>query len=171
MAFVAYGDDSVRFDVTASILFYLLAFAVTSFGAWAVVLSLEHADDEGLNIQDYAGLGRKYPALAVPMAIFMFSFTGIPPTLGFAGKLFLFRTVIDAGYYSLAIIGVLTSLISAYYYLRVIVIMYMQDGNPVVHHEPMLKLTTLAASIGTVALFVFSEPLFAWAADSVLRLF
>lgn len=171
MAFVTYGDDAVRLDTTASILFYLLAFAITSFGVWAVVLSLEQKEGKGLALEDYAGLGRKYPALALAMAIFMFSFTGVPPTIGFTGKLFLFRTVIDGGYIGLALLGVLTSLISAYYYLRVIVIMYMRDGKPKVHSDPWLKLTVSAAAIGTVALFLFSEPLFAWAAESVLRLF
>ncbi|MEK6256272.1 MAG: proton-conducting transporter membrane subunit, partial [Chloroflexota bacterium] len=165
------GDDAVRLDTTAAVLFYLLAFAVTSFGAWAVVMTLEHSEDKGLALEDYAGLGRKYPALALAMTVFMFSFTGVPPTIGFAGKLFLFRTVIDGGFVGLALLGVLTSLISAYYYLRVIVIMYMHEGKPKVHSEPWLKLTTAAAAIGTVALFIFSEPLFAWAAESVLRLF
>ncbi|MCH7480421.1 MAG: NADH-quinone oxidoreductase subunit N [Chloroflexi bacterium] len=169
MAFITYGDDSVFRDTTASILFYLLAFAITSFGAWAVVMSLEHKEDKGLDLEDYAGLGRKYPALALAMAIFMFSFTGVPPTIGFAGKLFLFRTVIDGGYIGLAVLAVFTSLISAYYYLRLVIIMYMRAGVPKVHNDSWLRLTYITAALATIALFLFSEPIFSWAAQSVLR--
>lgn len=171
MAFVPYANDAARLDTVASALFYLLAFAVTSFGSWGVVIALERGEGKGLELQDYAGLGRKYPALALAMTIFMLSFTGVPPTLGFAGKFFLFRAVLEGGYVLLAVLGVLTSLISAYYYLRVVIIMYMQDGEPQAHSETWLNLTTAASAIGTVALFVFSEPLFGWAADAVLRLF
>ncbi len=106
----------------AAALFYLVAYALTSFGAWAVVIALEKAEGKGLEMDDYAGLARKYPLLAAAMTVFMLSFTGVPPTLGFVGKFYLFRTVIEGGYIGLALIGVLTSLVSAYYYLRVVVI-------------------------------------------------
>ena len=109
-----------------------MAYAFTSFAAWSVVIALEQAEGKGLSIDDYAGLGRKYPLLAASMTIAMLSFTGVPPTLGFVGKFFLFGSVIQGGYYGLALIGVLTSLVSAYYYLRVVVVMYMRDGEPVV---------------------------------------
>ncbi|MDH3944528.1 MAG: proton-conducting transporter membrane subunit, partial [Anaerolineae bacterium] len=171
MAVTAYGDDAVHFDAAASIIFYLLAFAITSFGAWAVVISLEGKEDRGLALADYAGLARKNPIMAAAMAAFMFSFTGIPPTIGFAGKLYIFRAVIEAGFVGLAVIGVLTSLVSAYYYLRVIVIMYMQDGKPAVHKEPLLQFVTAAAGISVLGLIFLAEPLFSWAANSVLRLF
>jgi len=171
MAFITYGRQSVYEDAVAAVLFYLLAFAVTSFGAWGVVIALERAEGKGLALEDYAGLGRKYPALALAMLVFMLSFTGVPPTLGFAGKFYLFRAVLEGGYVSLAVLGVLTSVISAYYYLRVVIIMYMQEGSPEVHSEPLLNLTTALAALGTVVLFFFSGPLFNWAAESVLLLF
>jgi NADH-quinone oxidoreductase subunit N len=95
----------------------------------------------------------------------------VPPTLGFAGKFYLFKVVLEGGYVWLAVVGVLTSLISAYYYLRVVIIMYMQDGSPTVQKEPLLNLTTMLAALGTVVLFFVSEPLFNWAAESVLRIF
>ena len=159
MAFVAIGDDSLFDDTIAAVLFYLVAFAITSFGSWAVVIMLEKKEGRGLDLQNYAGLGRKYPALALAMAIFMFSFAGVPPTLGFAGKLFLFRVVIESGYIWLAVVGVVTSVISAYYYLRLIIIMYMQDGDPQVQSEGWLNLTTAATAVATVVLFFFSSPL------------
>ena len=171
MAIVPYSNGSVAPDAIASALFYLLAYAVTSFGAWAVVIALERADYTGLALDDYAGLGRKHPALAAAMAVFMLSFTGVPPTLGFVGKFYLFRTALQGGFTGLAIIGVLTSLVSAYYYLRVVVIMYMREGEPQTHSEPLLNLTAGATAIATVMLTFFSGPLFTWASQAVLKLF
>jgi NADH-quinone oxidoreductase subunit N len=171
MAIVTFGQASVSGDAVASALFYLTAYAFTSFGAWAVVIAMERAEDKGLNLDDYAGLGRKYPLLAAAMAIFMLSFTGVPPTLGFVGKFFLFRTVLEGGFIGLAVIGVLTSLVSAYYYLRVVVIMYMRDGEPQVHRDPWLELTAGAAALGTVLLSIFASPLFNWASQAALKLF
>ncbi len=170
MAIVPYANDSARFDVVASALFYLLAFIIASFGSWAVVISLEKKAGGGLAFKDYAGLGEKKPLLAIAMLVFMLSFTGIPPTLGFAGKFFLFRTVLEGGYVGLAIIGVLASLISAYYYLRLIVVMFMQKGSPKVQNDRALTFTVVGSAIATVLLFVFSEPLFDLAARSLLYL-
>ena len=171
MALVTFGQARVSADAVASGLFYLLAYAFTSFGAWAVVICLEKAEGEsptGLELSDYAGLGRKHPALAAAMTVFMLSFTGVPPTLGFLGKFFLFRTVIEGGYLGLALIGMLTSLVSAYYYLRIVVIMYMRDGEPEVRRETWVRLTALASAILVVALSIFASPLFDWAAKAVM---
>jgi NADH-quinone oxidoreductase subunit N len=101
----------------------------------------------------------------------MFSFTGVPPTLGFAGKFFLFRSVLEGGFTGLAIIGVLASLISAYYYLRLVVVMFMQEGTPEVHKETWLNLTAGVSAIATVLLFVFAQPLFGWAGQALLKIF
>jgi NADH-quinone oxidoreductase subunit N len=171
MALVPMGQTELADQAIASALFYLLSYAVTSFGAWAVVISLEKAEGKGLQLTDFAGLGRKYPALAFAMLVFMLSLTGVPPTLGFMGKFFLFRTVIAADFIGLALIGVLTSLISAYYYLRILVIMYMQEGDPEVRKEPWLNLTTGVAAFGTVVLSIVAVPLFTWATEAVLKLF
>ena len=86
MALVPYGNSEVSQDAIASALFYLLAYAVTTFGAWAVVIALEKAEGKGLELNDYAGLARKYPALAAAMTVFMLSLTGVPPTLGFVAN-------------------------------------------------------------------------------------
>lgn len=171
MAVVTFGQGSVSGDAVASALFYLMAYAITNFGAWAVVITLEKAEGKGLKLDDYAGLGRKYPALAASMVVFMLSFIGVPPTLGFLGKFYLFRTVLDGGYVGLALIGVLTSLISAYYYLRVVVIMYMHDGEPEIRSERWLNLTVATTAAATVVLSIFAAPLFSWASQAVLRLF
>jgi NADH-quinone oxidoreductase subunit N len=170
MAVVTFGQGKAAADAVAAALFYLAAYAFTSFGAWAVVITLEQAENKGLELQDYAGLGRKYPALAAAMAIFMLSFTGVPPTLGFVGKFYLFRSVLEGGYLSLALIGVLTSLVSAYYYLRVVVIMYMHDGEPEISAAGWLKFTAGFTALATIILGLFASPLFDWASQAVLKL-
>ena len=171
MALVAYGNPHVSGDAVASALFYLVTYAITSFGTWAVVIVLEQADGKGLDIADYAGLGRKRPLVAAAMTVFMLSLTGMPPTLGLIGKFYLFRTVIQGGYIGLAIIGVLTSLISAYYYLRVVVTMYMREGEPRTTSEPWLDLTWGLAALATVVLSFLPMALFSWASGAVLKLF
>ncbi|HET9591003.1 MAG TPA: NADH-quinone oxidoreductase subunit N [Anaerolineales bacterium] len=171
MAFVPYGNPEVAPVSIAAGLFYLVAYAVTNFGAWGVVIALEKSEGRGLEIADYAGLARKHPALAAAMTVFMLSLIGLPPTLGLVGKFYLFRSVIAGGFTGLAIIGVLTSLISAYYYLRVVVIMYMRDGEPETERESFLELTTSATALATVGLSLVPQFLFAWASNAVLRLF
>ncbi len=171
MALVPLGKENVSADAVASALFYLVAYAFTNFAAWAVVIALEKSGERGLELEDYAGLGQKHPALAAVMAVAMFSFTGVPPTLGFVGKFFLFRTVLEGGFVGLALIGVLTSLVSAYYYLRVVVIMYMRAGEPEVRREPWLQATAYLSAISVVLLSIFSAPLLYLAAQAVLQLF
>ena len=171
MAFVPYGNPEVASVSVAAGLFYLVAYAITNFGTWGVVIALERAEGRGLEIRDYAGLGRKYPALAAAMTIFMLSLIGLPPTIGLVGKFYLFRAVMAGGFTGLAIIGVLTSLISAYYYLRVVVTMYMQEGDPQRSRESFLDLTTAFTAIVTVLVSIVPQYLFAWASSAVLRLF
>lgn len=171
MAFVPYGNPDVAPVSIAAGLFYLAAYAVTNFGAWGVVIALEKSEGRGLEIADYAGLARKHPMLAAAMAVFMLSLIGLPPTIGLVGKIYLFRAVIDGGFYGLAIIGVLTSLISAYYYLRVVVVMYMRDGEPQTQREPFLDFTTIATAVATVVISLVPQFLFAWASSAVLKLF
>ncbi|MBN1537496.1 MAG: NADH-quinone oxidoreductase subunit N [Anaerolineales bacterium] len=171
MGMVTLGQGEIEGAAIAAALFYLVAYVITSFGAWAVVIALEHGEGKGLALDDYAGLGGKHPALAAAMTVFMLSFTGVPPTLGFMGKFFLFSAVLDGGYVGLAVIGVLTSLVSAYYYLRVVVVMYMQEGEPRVRRDIWLNTTTAITAIATVAISVFSTPLFNWAVRGVMVFF
>ena len=171
MAFVPYGNPEVAPVSIAAGLFYLVAYAITTFGAWGVVIALEKAEGRGLEIADYAGLARKHPVLAAAMTVFMLSLIGLPPTLGLVGKIYLFRAVIDGGFYGLAIIGVLTSVISAYYYLRVVVVMYMRDGEPEIERESFLDFTTITTAVATVVISLVPQFLFAWAYSATLMLF
>ena len=171
MALVPFGLGTVAPMGVAAALFYLVAYAFTSLGAWAVVIALEKAEGKGLSLDDYAGLGKKYPLLALAMTVFMLSFTGVPPTLGFMGKFYLFGAAIKGGFIGLALIGVLTSLVSAYYYLRVIVIMYMREGEPEVSPDAWLRFTAIAAALLTVILSLVATPLFNLAANATLGTF
>ena len=172
MAFVPYGNPNKEIASTAIAagLFYLVAYAITNFGAWGVVMALESKEGKGLAIEDYAGLGKKHPALAAAMTIFVLSLIGFPPTLGMVGKFYLFRSVIDGGFVWLAIIGVVTSLISAFYYLRIVVTMYMKDGEPATEREFWLSLTTGATAVLTVLVSIMPQSLFEWASSAVLKL-
>jgi len=166
MAVVTFGQELISRDAVASSLFYLLAYAITNFGAWSVVIALEKAEGKGLQLEDYYGLGKKYPVLAAAMLVFMLSFIGVPPTIGFVGKFYLFRTVLEGGYTWLAVIGVLTSLLSAYYYLRVVVNMYMREGDPEITPDRLVQLVSVAGALAVVLLSIFATPLFRWASQA-----
>jgi NADH-quinone oxidoreductase subunit N len=108
-----------------AVLFYSLAYLVMNMGAFAVVIALRKRGEEVLEMSDYAGLGFRFPWLGALMTVFMVSLAGLPPTAGFLGKLYLFQAALGTGYTWLVVIGVLTSVVSVYYYLRVTVMMYM----------------------------------------------
>ena len=171
MAFVPYGQPGVVATSVAAGLFYLVSYAVTNFGAWAVVISLETKAGKGLTLDDYSGLAKKHPALAAAMTVFILSLIGFPPTLGMVGKFYLFRAVLSGGFTGLAIIGVVTSLVSAFYYLRVVVNMYMREGDPATERETWLDLSTGATALLTIGLSLAPGFLFAWASAAILKLF
>lgn len=170
MAFVPYGQGQVVSNSIASVLFYLAAYGLANFAAWSVVIAREQPDARGLELADYAGLAKKSPLMAAVMAVAMLSFTGIPPTLGLWGKLYLFRTTIEGGFVGLAIIGLLASLVSAYYYLRVIVMMYMREGEPEVHADTWVALAGVASAAALVLLSLFPGGLFRLAQQVLLNL-
>jgi len=114
---------------TAGILFYMLSYAFMNIGAFAIIILVGKKGEANNNVSDYAGFGYKHPLLGIAMCIFLFSLAGIPPAAGFIGKFYLFSGAIQAGYIWLAIIGVLNSAASVYYYLRVMVFMYFKEPN------------------------------------------
>ena len=124
--------------------FYLVAYALTNLGAFGVIAILEKENGGHLTYEEYAGLAKRKPILAALMAMFMFSLTGIPPFAGFVGKYYLFASAVSSGLTWLAILGVITSLFSAYYYLRIVVYMYFREG---VDEMPVFSRLSLAAVI------------------------
>ncbi|MDW7644796.1 MAG: NADH-quinone oxidoreductase subunit N [Desulfuromonadales bacterium] len=111
----------------SGILFYMLAYTFMNIGAFAVLVLAGKTGEENLTLEGFAGFGFKRPMLGVAMTIFLFSLMGIPPTAGFAGKFFIFAGAVKAGYIWLAVIGVLNSAVSLYYYLRLMVYMYFKN--------------------------------------------
>lgn len=111
----------------ASILYYLLAYTVSTAGAFGTLILCGSRGREAVSYEDLSGLGRRHPATAIAFSLFLLSLAGIPPTAGFFGKWFLFKAAIEGGFYWLAIIALLNSVIAAYYYLRVLVYMYMRE--------------------------------------------
>ncbi|MBW6510583.1 MAG: NADH-quinone oxidoreductase subunit N [Desulfuromonadaceae bacterium] len=113
----------------SGIMFYMLAYTFMNIGAFAVLTLAGKKGENNLTLDGFAGFGFKQPFLGVAMAIFLFSLMGIPPTAGFVGKFYIFSGAVEAGYIWLAVIGVLNSAVSLYYYLRVLVYMYFRDPN------------------------------------------
>src|SRR5213594_1492019 len=111
------------------LLFYVLTYSFMTIGAFAVLSCLSEANNQRENYRDFAGLGFKRPFLGLAMSLFMLSLAGFPPLGGFAGKFYVFRAAVLSGHIGLAIMGVLNSLLSVIYYLRVIVAMYMEEGG------------------------------------------
>ena len=148
-----------------SVPFYLATYLFMNLGAFAIVSLVEATrggDEVGELLQAYAGLGKREPVHAAAMALFMFALTGMPLTAGFAGKFFIFRAAIDAKLYALAIIGVLNSVVSAAYYLRVIVYMYFRE--PATEPGPIraavpARIALAASVLGVLWLGVFPGPL------------
>ncbi len=115
-----------RMGVQAALI-YLFIYSLMNLGAFGVVIAMSRKGERGLAIGDYAGAAREHPLFGLAMAVFMFSLAGVPPTGGFIGKFYVFSAAVKAGYVWLAVIGVLMSTVSAYFYLRVLVVMYMQE--------------------------------------------
>jgi NADH-quinone oxidoreductase subunit N len=116
----------------AAMMNYLMIYAFMNVGAFAVIIMLRSEGFKGDSIDDYQGLSKTHPLAAMLMLIFMFSLTGIPPTAGFIGKLYIFMSAINAGYTWLVVIAVIFSAISAYFYLRIVMYMYMRDPKETV---------------------------------------
>ena len=117
-------------DGQASVLFYLLAYTVSTIGAFGALILCGSRGAEAVSYEDLAGLGKRHPAVAMVFSLFLLSLAGIPPTAGFFGKLFIVKGAIGAGLYPLAVILLLNSALGAYYYLRVLVFMYMREPAP-----------------------------------------
>ncbi len=137
VAVAAAGAADVADAATQSALVYMMAYMFTNLGAFAVVMAIEREDGSGGNIDDITGLATTRPLMAMAMTIFMLSLTGIPLTAGFVGKFMIFSSAIQAGLFGLAVIGVLTSVVSAFYYVRVVVNMYLRDSE--VDAQPALE--------------------------------
>jgi NADH-quinone oxidoreductase subunit N len=157
-----------------AILFYLLTYAITNLGAFGVVAVLESTDVPNDRIRDYAGLWNEHPGLALLMTVFLLSLGGFPPMAGFVAKWYVFTAAMTAGYVWLAIIGVLTSVISVFFYLRIVVMMYMTSSDSEVRVPPVPPIAgaALAGSALLIAyLGILPTRVLDWAAASIKTMF
>jgi NADH-quinone oxidoreductase subunit N len=138
-----------------AILFYLVAYAAVNLGAFGVLGALAKDGREPATVADLAGLAERRPALSAALTVFLVSLTGIPVTAGFVGKFYLFNAAVASGWVVLALVGVLTSVVSAYYYLRVVVAMYMEEpaGEDTWAKVSPSAVVALALSAGVTLLF------------------
>jgi len=169
VALVAHNDLGAR-----SILYYLVAYTLMSLGAFTVLMVVARREAQGYDFDDYAGLGTTHPLLAAVMALFMFALAGFPPTAGFVGKFYVFSAAVQAGHYALALIGVLTSVVSVVYYARVVMLMYMHEPNGVQPLPPLAPTTTAVLGItalGILYMGIFPGDVMRLAARSVQLLF
>ncbi|NDJ53434.1 MAG: NADH-quinone oxidoreductase subunit N [Chloroflexi bacterium] len=147
-------------EASSAALFYMLTYTITNLGAFAVVMAIEKDDGSGVEIEDFAGLAKSRPAVALMMLIFMLSLTGLPVSAGMVGKFFVFGVAINAASQSVwlaivAIVGVLTSVVSAFYYMRIVYMMYMRDGDEEAEYpaiKPALGTALAVTGIGTLVL-------------------
>jgi NADH-quinone oxidoreductase subunit N len=157
-----------------AVLFYLLAYAVTNLGAFGVVAMLETTDRPFDKISDYAGLWNERPSLAALMTLFLLSLGGFPPFAGFIAKWYVFSAAVRAGENWLAIVGVLSSVVSVYFYLRIVVMMYMTPADrPAGGSEiPLAARVALIASAAAVFyLGIFPARVIEWASRSIATIF
>ena len=123
----AANDIAERNTAITAVMFYLLTYAVMNIGAFAVVQLIARRGDRRTSVEDYSGIGFETPVLAFALSLFLLSLLGMPLTAGFMGKIMVFGAAIDQGYYGLVVLGVLNTAVSAYYYLRLIIVMFFGD--------------------------------------------
>ncbi len=146
----------------SGVIFYLLAYGLMTLGAFAIASMLEHSENHIVAVDDLAGLAKQRPLVALCLTVFLLSLAGIPPTLGFFGKFYLFNAAVGEGLLWLAIWGVINSVVGVYYYLRPIVVMYMKEGQAEIASHP-LNATTVATVVMALAVLVLgfvSGPIF-----------
>ncbi|MSP04525.1 MAG: NADH-quinone oxidoreductase subunit NuoN [Acetobacteraceae bacterium] len=142
------------------VLIYMLTYALVNAGAFACIIAMRRKGRQLEDINDLAGLGGTDRALAAFLAIFMFSMAGIPPLAGFVGKLYVFMAAVQAGLWTLAVVGVLTSVIGAYYYVRIVKVMYFEGaGQAFDARAPSVSLVAGVSAIATATFLLYAAPL------------
>lgn len=148
--YVLVGLAAANKDGISSAMFYLLVYCIMNIGAFGAVILARTEDGESLMISDYAGLGFKKPLLALFMTLMLLSLAGFPPTAGFVGKFYIFRSAVESGQIWLVIIGAINTAISAFYYLRVVVAMYMREPEAELDFHPYPGLLIVALTLAAI---------------------
>ena len=160
-------------DGIRGVLVYMAIYLFMTVGSWAVILCMRRRGRMLEGISDLAGLSQSQPGLALALAIFMFALSGIPPTAGFFAKFYVFLAAINAQLTGLAVIGVVTSVVSAFYYLRVVKVMYFDEAigafdRPI---SAELKGVLFVTAVGTLFFFLVPGPIIAGAEAAAAALF
>jgi NADH-quinone oxidoreductase subunit N len=154
----------------AAVMFYLAAYALMNIGAFAVVSHVASKHERYVRIDDLAGLARREPATAALLAVFVFSLIGVPLTGGFFAKFYVFRAALDSHLVWLTVLGLINSAIAAYYYLKIIVAMYMQEpGEATIHLGPLspgTRIAIWASALGVLLLGIFPSLLLTFVSQS-----
>ena len=155
---------------TAAAMFYLAAYALMNVGALAVVAHLSGKGERFLSVDDFAGLGVRQPFTAALLTIFLLSFIGVPLTAGFFGKFYIFKAALQSHLVWLTVLGLLNSAVAAYYYLRILVVMYMHEpSEAAMEVEPLgtgMRLALVVGALGTFVLGVFPSTVLEFAGKS-----
>ncbi|MEI6161436.1 MAG: proton-conducting transporter membrane subunit [Roseococcus sp.] len=160
------GESGLR-----GVLVYMAIYIAMNIGAFAVLIAMRRDGRAVEGVDDLAGLGRSDPGMALAMAIFMFSMAGIPPMAGFFAKLYVLLPAIEQGFWLLAVVAVLSSVVSAYYYLRIVKVMYFDAAKPAFDLRPTGVSVVLAGTGAfTLFFFLFPAPLLAVARQAVAAL-
>ena len=154
-------------------MFYLAAYAFTNFGAFAVVTYVARKHERFTKIDDFAGLAQKQPMMAAMLTIFLLSLIGVPLTGGFFGKFYIFKAALDANLVWLTVLGLLNSAVAAYYYLRILVVMYMHEpGEAAKDLAPAgaaVKVAVYASALGTLILGIFPSAVLDFATRAAIK--
>ena len=168
--YVLIGLAAANNDGISSAMLYLLVYCVMNIGAFGAVILAKTDDGESLMISDYAGLGLRKPLLAMFMTIMLLSLAGFPPTAGFVGKFYIFKSAVQAGHIWLVIVGAINTAISAFYYLRVVVTMYMREPEeelPFASYPSTLVVGLVLAAIGVLLIGILPSLMLNPAQNSV----
>ena len=165
-------DPELRSFAIAATLFYLLVYTFMNVGAWAVVLVLRRQGLAGENLEDFAGLATRSYGAFFAMLIFVLSLGGIPPLAGFLGKWYVFAAAINSGWTWLAVVGAVNTAISIFYYIRIVVVMGMQEApdDTEIVQSMSLTATLVAATVMTILVGLWASPFLDWASNASLLL-
>ena len=168
--YILIGLAAANNDGISSAMLYLLVYCVMNIGAFGAVILAKTEDGESLMISDYAGLGLRKPLLAMFMTIMLLSLAGFPPTAGFVGKFYIFKSAVQAGHIWLVVVGAVNTAISAFYYLRVVVTMYMREPEeelPFTSYPSTLVVGLVLAAIGVLLIGILPSLMLNPAQNSV----
>jgi NADH-quinone oxidoreductase subunit N len=158
---------------SAAVMFYMAAYAVTNIGAFAVVTYVARKGEQYVKIEDFAGLGQRQPGMAAMLSIFLLSLIGVPLTGGFFGKFYIFKAALDSHLIWLTVLGLLNSAVAAYYYLRLLVVMYFQEPGDTMENLPpaggALRIAVYASALATLVLGIRPDLILDFANKAALK--